>query len=144
MTLRGVLSGTLQRVLPRVSIRAISAIMLLIALWAFSHDGSSQEGSSRHNSRMSRPDTFGAGWTAESLANLEIGMRPGRCVSYRFRADHAYGLACYQPGGCAEVIETVAQQIDASKFNRRFPRTFPRFVQHAIWHYYPLSLERES
>ena len=88
MTLRGVLSGTLQRVLPRVSIRAISAIMLLIALWAFSHDGSSQEGSSRHNSRMSRPDTFGAGWTAESLANLEIGMRPGRCVSYRFRADH--------------------------------------------------------
>jgi hypothetical protein len=53
----------------------------------------------------------------------------------RFRADHAYGPACYRPGGCAEVIETVAQQIDASKFNRRFPRMFPRFVQHAIWHY---------
>ncbi|MGD0002586.1 MAG: hypothetical protein ABSE21_21020 [Bryobacteraceae bacterium] len=62
--------------------------MLLIAFWAFSRDGSSQEGSSRHNSTMLRPDTFGAGWTAESLANLEIGMRPGRCVSYRFRADH--------------------------------------------------------
>jgi hypothetical protein len=53
----------------------------------------------------------------------------------RFRADHAYGLACYQPGGCAEIIETVAAHIDAREFDRRFPRTFPRFVQHAIWHY---------
>jgi hypothetical protein len=50
----------------------------------------------------------------------------------RFRADHAYGLACYRPGGCAAIIETVAQQIDAKQFNQRFPRTFPRFVQHAI------------
>jgi hypothetical protein len=53
----------------------------------------------------------------------------------RFRADHAYGLACYRPGGCAEIIETVAEQIDARQFNRRFPRTFPRFVQHAMWRY---------
>jgi hypothetical protein len=53
----------------------------------------------------------------------------------RFRADHAYGVACYRPGGCAEIIETVAQQIDARQFNRRFPRTFPRFVQHAVWRY---------
>jgi hypothetical protein len=37
---------------------------------------------------MLRADTAGAGWTAESLANLEIGMNPGRSVSYRFRADH--------------------------------------------------------
>jgi hypothetical protein len=53
----------------------------------------------------------------------------------RFRADHACGLACYRPGGCAEIIETVAMQIDARRFDRRFPRTFPRFVQHAIWQY---------
>jgi hypothetical protein len=53
----------------------------------------------------------------------------------RFRADHAYGPACYRPGGCAEIIETVAGQIDARPFNRRFPRTFPRFVQRAIWQY---------
>jgi hypothetical protein len=56
-------------------------------------------------------------------------------ILHRFRAQHAYGLACYRPGGCAEIIETVADQIDASQFDRRFPRTFPRFVQHAIWHY---------
>jgi hypothetical protein len=53
----------------------------------------------------------------------------------RFRADHAYGLACYRPGGCAEIIETVAQQIDVRQFNRSFPPTFPRFVQYAIWRY---------
>jgi hypothetical protein len=56
-------------------------------------------------------------------------------ILHRFRADHPYGVACYRPGGCAEIIETVAQQIDARQFNRRFPRTFPRFVQHAIWRY---------
>jgi hypothetical protein len=44
-------------------------------------------------------------------------------------------VACYRPGGCAEIIETVAGQIDARQFNRRFPRTFPRFVQYAIWRY---------
>jgi hypothetical protein len=53
----------------------------------------------------------------------------------RFRADHAYGAACYQPGGCAEIIETVATRIDARAFNPAFPKTFPRFVQHAIWRY---------
>jgi hypothetical protein len=56
-------------------------------------------------------------------------------ILHRFRADHAYGLACYRPGGCAEIIETIAHQIDATQFNRRFPRTFPRFVQYAIWRY---------
>jgi hypothetical protein len=56
-------------------------------------------------------------------------------ILHRFDADHAYGPACYRPGGCAEIIETVADQIDARQFDRRFPRTFPRFVQRAIWHY---------
>lgn len=78
MTLRAVLSGTLRCVLPHTSIQAICAIVLLIAPGSFSQVGS----------KMLRADTFGPGWTAESLANLEIGMKPGRCVSYRFRADH--------------------------------------------------------
>ena len=29
-------------------------------------------------------------------------------ILHRFEADHAYGLACYRPGGCADIIETVA------------------------------------
>jgi hypothetical protein len=56
-------------------------------------------------------------------------------ILHRFDADHAYGPACYQPGGCAEIIETMAGQIDASAFNPAFPAVFPRFVQHAIWRY---------
>jgi hypothetical protein len=53
----------------------------------------------------------------------------------RFDADHLYGPACYQPGGCADIIQAVAEVIDASQFNSRFPKTFPRFVQHSIWRY---------
>ena len=53
----------------------------------------------------------------------------------RFEADHSYGSACYQPGGCADIIDAVSQRIDARQFNPRFPQPFPRFVQHAIWRY---------
>jgi hypothetical protein len=60
-------------------------------------------------------------------------------ILHRFDANHAYGLACYRPGGCADIIQAVAAQIDARQFNLRFPKTFPRFVQHAIWQYCSLS-----
>jgi hypothetical protein len=53
----------------------------------------------------------------------------------RFDAHHSYGPACYQLNGCAEIIETIAREIDASQFSRRFPESFPRFVQYAIWRY---------
>jgi hypothetical protein len=56
-------------------------------------------------------------------------------ILHRFGADHAYGSACYRPGGCAEIIETVAKRIDARAFNPTFPAVFPRFVQHALWRY---------
>jgi hypothetical protein len=54
---------------------------------------------------------------------------------HRLNADHAYGPACYRPGGCADVIEAVAHRINARRFNGAFPKTFPRFVQNAIWRY---------
>jgi hypothetical protein len=53
----------------------------------------------------------------------------------RFGADHAYGSACYRRGGCAGIVEIVAERIDARTFNPTFPALFPRFVQHAIWRY---------
>jgi hypothetical protein len=56
-------------------------------------------------------------------------------ILHRFEADHAYGMACYRPGGCASIIENVSGHIDARQFNPAFPRSFPRFVQHAIWRY---------
>ena len=56
-------------------------------------------------------------------------------ILHRLAAGHAYGPGCYRPGGCAEIIATVAQRIDAREFNPNYPRTFPRFVQLAIWEY---------
>jgi hypothetical protein len=56
-------------------------------------------------------------------------------ILHRFDADHPYGMACYRPGGCASIVAAVAGQIDARQFNPAYPRTFLRFVQHAIWRY---------
>lgn len=52
-----------------------------------------------------------------------------------FDAKHAYGPSCYRPGGCAAILQAVAEQIDARQFNPAFPKVFPRFVQHAVWRY---------
>jgi hypothetical protein len=56
-------------------------------------------------------------------------------ILHRFDAYHLYGVACYRADGCADIIQKAAEQIDARQFNPRFPKTFPRFVQHAIWRY---------
>ena len=56
-------------------------------------------------------------------------------ILQRLDAGHAYGPACYRPGGCAEIIAAVAQRIDAREFHRTYPQTFPRLVQRAIWEY---------
>ena len=56
-------------------------------------------------------------------------------ILHRFDVDHLYGVACYRDGGRADIIQIIAGQIDAGQFNPRFPKTFPRFVQHAIWRY---------
>ncbi|HKM68584.1 MAG TPA: hypothetical protein VJX94_00620 [Stellaceae bacterium] len=51
----------------------------------------------------------------------------------RLGKDHAYGTACYAPAGCSEILERIAGNIDARRFNPAFPANFPRFVQHAVW-----------
>ncbi|WP_336490739.1 hypothetical protein [Methylobacterium nigriterrae] len=53
----------------------------------------------------------------------------------RLRSKHAYGPACYRPGGCATIIEAVASRIDARQFGASFPATFPRYLQKAIWQF---------
>lgn len=53
----------------------------------------------------------------------------------RLKANHAYGADCYGLGGCADIIRAVASSIDARQFNGDFPKSFPRFVQLAIWRY---------
>jgi hypothetical protein len=54
-------------------------------------------------------------------------------ILVRLGAGHLYGPACYAPGGCAEILERIAGNINARRFNPAFPATFPRFVQHAVW-----------
>jgi hypothetical protein len=53
----------------------------------------------------------------------------------RFGADHPYGSGCYGPTGCAAILATISARIDARQFNSAFPKTFPRFIQHAVWRY---------
>jgi len=77
-------------------------------------------------------NVFGAGWTADSLANLEIGRFPGRMVSYRFRAVHSGNVSsirvffvfrtfcdgCYANGNGGQVRVQLAQDDDSV---RHFP-----------------------
>jgi hypothetical protein len=56
-------------------------------------------------------------------------------ILHRFNAAHPYGPGCYHPGGCCDILRSIAAEIDASVFNPEFPATFPRFVQSALWRY---------
>ena len=53
----------------------------------------------------------------------------------RLGAQHPYGERCYRAGGCADILALLAANIDARQFNPTFPKTFPRFVQNAVWRY---------
>ncbi|HEX4407386.1 MAG TPA: hypothetical protein VH206_01310 [Xanthobacteraceae bacterium] len=53
----------------------------------------------------------------------------------RAGSEHPYGPQCYGPKGCAAVLFNLSESIDARQFNGRFPKTFPRYIQHAIWTY---------
>lgn len=46
---------------------------------------------------------------------------------------HSYGPACYGAGGCAEIVEMIADHVDARDFGSEYPRRFPRFIQWSIW-----------
>jgi hypothetical protein len=76
-----------------------------------------------------------AGMTMIAVDTLVHNFLHRSGILHRLKADHAYGYACYQPNGCADIIYRVSKQIDARSFNSSFPRLFPRFVQHAIWQY---------
>jgi hypothetical protein len=56
-------------------------------------------------------------------------------ILQRFGADHPYGDRCYRPDGCAGILRLLPANIDAREFNLTFPKTFPRFVQSAVWRY---------
>ena len=82
-----------------------------------------------------RPHWHEAGASLIAVDTLVHNFLHRTGILRRFGAEHTYGLACYRPGRCAEIIQAVADRIDAREFGRRYPRCFPRFVQHAIWRY---------
>jgi hypothetical protein len=82
-----------------------------------------------------RPHWFEVGGSMIAVDTLVHNFLHRTGILRRLDADHAYGPACYRPSGCADVIEAVAHWVDARRFNWAFPRTFPRFVQIAIWRY---------
>jgi hypothetical protein len=82
-----------------------------------------------------RPLWFEVGATFVAVDTLVHNFLHRTGILERLSAAHPYGDRCYRPGGCAAIVGFLAAKIDAREFNRGFPRTFPRFVQSAIWWY---------
>jgi hypothetical protein len=85
--------------------------------------------------RSHRPVWFETGKAMIAIDTLVHNFLHRTGIQQDCGISHAYGTACYASGGCAEVIRTVANRIDARAFNPKFPSAFPRFVQHAIWRF---------
>ena len=77
--------------------------------------------------------TAGAGMIAVGSLVHKFLHRTGtldRCGS-----KHAYGAACYAPGGCTHILRELAEMTDARQLNPFNPVVFPRLTQHAIWRF---------
>lgn len=82
-----------------------------------------------------RPGWFAVGKDMIAIDTLVHNFFHRTGILERHNRPHAYGAACYAPGGCADIMRVASRQIDARQFNGGFPADFPRFVQHAIWRY---------
>jgi hypothetical protein len=82
-----------------------------------------------------RPLWFEVGASFVAVDTLVHNFLHRTGIPGRLDASHPYGDRCYQSGGCADILDFLAAKIDAREFNRDFPKTFPRFVQNAIWRY---------
>ena len=82
-----------------------------------------------------RPGWFDVGASFIVVDTLVHNFLARTGILARVAADHVYGPACYRSGGCADVLTAIAKRIDARQFNRDFPKSFPRFIQHSIWRY---------
>ena len=68
--------------------------------------------------RLHRWHEVGASMIAIDTLVHNFLVRTG--ILTRFNADHSYGAACYQVGGCADIIAAVAQRIDARQIRSGF------------------------
>jgi hypothetical protein len=84
---------------------------------------------------VDRPEWIEAGARMIAIDSLVHAWLHRTGILKLMGGEHAYGAACYQEAGCAEIIEAVSKRIDVRKFNRSYPRNFPRFVQFSIWRF---------
>ena len=84
---------------------------------------------------QARPVWFEAGSQMIAIDTLVHNFLHRTGILDDFGVSHAYGRGCYHKGCCAEIMRRVSERIDASRFNKTFPSNFPRFIQHAVWHY---------
>ena len=82
-----------------------------------------------------RPLWFQAGCGMIAIDSLVHNFLHRTGILKRCGRPHGYGVGCYLEGGCAELVRSIAGQLDARNYNASYPREFPRFVQHAIWRY---------
>jgi len=85
--------------------------------------------------RRVRPRWFRIGVRLIAIDTLVHNFLHRSGILRRFGAEHPYGPRCYEDGGCAGIIRTVASRIDARLFNSAYPANFPRMVQFAIWRF---------
>lgn len=85
--------------------------------------------------REHRPLWFESGKTMIAVDTLVHNHLHRTGILQESGRPHTYGAGCYGPGGCAEIIRTVARRIDARSLNPVFPKSFARFVQNAIWRF---------
>jgi len=80
-----------------------------------------------------RPDWIRAGADMIAVDSLVHNWFCRTGILRRLGMEHPFGEPCYREGGCAPLIRSVAKRIDARKYNRAYPKCFPRFVQFALW-----------
>ncbi|UGY28877.1 hypothetical protein HU675_0020055 [Bradyrhizobium septentrionale] len=85
--------------------------------------------------RKSRPDWFDVGSQMIVVDRLVHNLLVRTGILAGFDATHAYGQRCYGKNGCADILRRVSAEIDARQFDASFPDNFPRYIQHALWHY---------
>ena len=82
-----------------------------------------------------RPTWFVAGCKIIAIDTLVHNFMHRTGILDSLGAGHQYGAGCYGPYGCAAVIQFVSEHLDARLYSEACPAFFPRFIQHAIWHY---------
>jgi hypothetical protein len=85
--------------------------------------------------RSVRPHWFEVGKSMIVVDSLVHNFLHRTGLLFGCGAPHAFGSACYKPGGCAEIIRKIAAEIDGCAFNPKFPKRFERWVQFAIWRF---------